>query len=259
MNSLGMLYETTGGAKGYTLTLRVPDEFQSGATLDFSSLEAVPNDASAVYVSTNGDDTNNGAFNSPYRTIGKALTEASPGQCINMYAGVYLETPTVDKSITLNLIGSTVTGLSVTASAYVVGGNLGDVSIDASTLHADAESVGSVTLTNGALNAAITTYGGSYIEASSGSSIRGVIGPYAYGLTTNEQTVKHTKTLSYNPDGSVLQTVTQNVVTGEVIQKDYVWTAGGNIDTITTTNLTTGVTYTQTYAFDVDDNFEGIS
>lgn len=48
--------------------------------------------AQTIYVATNGDDSNDGSINSPYRTFSKAVSEMAPGDVCIIREGVYRET-----------------------------------------------------------------------------------------------------------------------------------------------------------------------
>jgi hypothetical protein len=55
-----------------------------------------------LYVTTTGDDGNDGSVGSPWRTIQHAINEAYPGDIIEVATGTYTETLSIAKSLTIN-------------------------------------------------------------------------------------------------------------------------------------------------------------
>ena len=63
-----------------------------------ASLAQVKKNSSVIYVSPAGSDKNNGNFNTPFKTIQKAINEASSGEDIEIRKGVYEEAIDINKS-----------------------------------------------------------------------------------------------------------------------------------------------------------------
>ena len=65
------------------------------------------------YVSTTGSDTNTGGAADPFLTVNKAVTVAGTGATVNVAAGTYVETATVEVKSVMTIVGATGTASDV--------------------------------------------------------------------------------------------------------------------------------------------------
>jgi len=65
------------------------------------------------YVSTTGSDTNTGGAADPFLTVKKAVTVAGTGDTVNIAAGTYVETATVEVQSAMTIVGATGTASDV--------------------------------------------------------------------------------------------------------------------------------------------------
>ncbi len=69
--------------------------------LAMTGIAAIAHATTTYYVSTGGDDGNSGGVGDPWRTIQHAIDEIDDGDIIEVAAGIYTETLSVNKSITI--------------------------------------------------------------------------------------------------------------------------------------------------------------
>lgn len=117
-----------------------------------------------IYVSTSGNDSNNGSLNSPFKTITKAISVASPGTTIWVKAGNYgTETVSINKSGTstapIKLIGYKNSIGDITSNYY----NYGQTQTLATTPQLNTNEMPTLIGVDNSNNTAITAPASEYI------------------------------------------------------------------------------------------------
>lgn len=133
-------------------------------SLTFTVIDAAGNPASVTPASFVVDKNNTltvGAVGADFTTIQEAINKATAGDAINVAAGTYAETLTVNKSVTIDGGGATITAPvivtadNVTLTNLIFSGNLGSsavINLDTDTAHSG------ITISNNHFTDSITTY-----------------------------------------------------------------------------------------------------